>query len=201
MKAKFLVFDGIDGSGHSTLTQKIAAYFKSKGHDVVVTQEPTNDSASGKKSREIMRSKNRHDPLELQKLMIEDRALHVQQILKWLEEGKIVVCDRYIYASLAYGAADGIDKKILTDLNSEFPRPDIAFILDVDPAIGLKRIIQREGDEELDIFEKQDFLKKVRQEFISIVQSGDYPETILIDAAGSVEKVEEEVKAILNSKH
>ena len=120
----FIVFEGMDGSGQDTQAKLFAEYLKKQGYKVWLTAEPSKDLASlGVTIRYILANEKDFPGSSVQILAVADRAMHVERIRKYLSDGYIVVCIRYLYSTLAFGFADGIDINWLVSLNRTFPRP------------------------------------------------------------------------------
>jgi dTMP kinase len=98
----FITFEGIDGSGKSTVSKYVYKELKSQGYNVVLTFEPTN-TWIGKYVQQCIKTKT--DPFITAYAFIADRFEHSKRIKKWLEEGKIVLCDRYVDSTYAYQGA------------------------------------------------------------------------------------------------
>ncbi|MBW2365939.1 MAG: dTMP kinase [Deltaproteobacteria bacterium] len=127
----FITLEGIEGSGKTTQIRHIAEYIKSKGQDCVITREP-GGTGIGKKIRTILLDSNSKglDPSAELLLYVADRVQHVNEVIRpALSLGKIVLCDRYFDATVAYqGFARGIDMDLITMLHKrivENLRPDI----------------------------------------------------------------------------
>lgn len=195
-KNYFLVFDGVDGSGHSTVLQKTAEYLKSESKEVILTKEPTEESDAGREARALLRSGEPYDPMKLQELFIQDRFSHVRKISTWLTEGKWVLCDRYRYSTIAYGAADGAAWGELVARNREFLPPRLAFIFDLPVEEAIKRLALRGTREER--FEDAKVLEVVRQNYLRMIQSGIFPEMILIGASPSIYEITQAVLRYVN---
>jgi len=169
-KSLFITFEGIDGSGKSTICRMAAAELRRRGTEVKETAEPT-DTWTGKAVRQSIREGN---PITTALLFVADRANHAEQIRKWLDGGEIVVCDRYFDSTFAYQKAALAGKmrspeKWLKAIHSfDFPKPDITFLFDIDPKVGLERISGREVKEK---FEKLEFLKKVRKNYLALAKA------------------------------
>ncbi|PIW92243.1 MAG: dTMP kinase [Candidatus Nealsonbacteria bacterium CG_4_9_14_0_2_um_filter_37_38] len=157
---KFIVFEGLDGSGQSTQANLLKDFLLEKNFNVILTKEPTQDSEAGKKIRKILDKKAGVQPLQLQKLFAQDRKEHLENIIiPALKEGKIVISDRYFFSSFAYGSASGVNLEWLIKINDEFLLPNLTFILKVSPKICLGRIKKR-GDK-ITLFEEKKELEKV----------------------------------------
>ncbi|MCL1978601.1 MAG: dTMP kinase, partial [Methanomassiliicoccaceae archaeon] len=109
LKGAFLVIEGIDGSGKSTLCEILGKRLSDEGHSVIVTQEPTHDEiGSFIREGKVKGISQKAEAL----LFVADRAVHTERISKWVEEGSIVICDRYFASTVAYQSS-GFDGEAL----------------------------------------------------------------------------------------
>jgi dTMP kinase len=187
-KGLFIVIEGIDGSGKGTQSKLLYTWLKKRGSPVILTQEPTYGEIG-----KIIRNgvlKGELDPTTEALLFAADRKKHTDEISDELEKGKVVVCDRYLDSSMAYQGAHGLDRDWLRSINNFSIKPDILIILDISPDEALKRVNTR--GERTDYFEKVEFLKKVRSNYLQ-TEDG-----LIIDAGDSIEKVQEEIKKIVS---
>ena len=191
---KFIVIEGLDGSGQSTQAELLRDFFIKKNYQVVLTKEPTLDSEAGKRIRKILDKEIKVSPKELQELMVEDRKEHLEKvIIPALKEGKIVISDRYFLSTFAFGSADGLDLEWLIEINNQFLYPDIIFLLKVSPSVCIGRIKNR-GDR-VTLFEKEEKLSKVWKTYKILP---DRLENIsVIDGERSIEEVFKKVKEII----
>ncbi|GAG98349.1 unnamed protein product, partial [marine sediment metagenome] len=134
----FIVLDGIDGSGTSTHSKLLAGFLSTKGLKIYLTQEPSNNDI-GKLLRVYLR--NAKIPASTDALLFAaDRVLHFEnQIKKKMEEGYIIISDRYIESSIAYQSSQSEEITIewVKNLNLFAGKPDLTIILDIDPKISL----------------------------------------------------------------
>jgi dTMP kinase len=189
MKGKFIVFEGLDGSGQTTQAKLLAEYLLKLGKRVVLTKEPTLDSEAGKEIGEILDGKEKISSQKLQELFVEDRREHVEElIIPALHEGKIVISDRYFFSTFAYGSLD-LDLEWLIEINKNFPFPDTVFFLEVQPEVCLERIEQR--GQGFKYFEKLEKLKKVWETYKILPQrfQNIYP----INGEQSIEKTRQDI--------
>jgi len=115
---KFIIIEGLDGSGQTSQVSLLKDFLIKKGYQVVATKEPTRDSESGRRIKKILEEKIDTDPLELQKLYAEDRKEHLEKIIiPALKEGRAVISDRYFFSTFAYGKAHGADLDELIKMN------------------------------------------------------------------------------------
>jgi dTMP kinase len=167
-RGTLIVIDGIDGTGKTTQAKKLLESLNKKGFEAVYFREPS-DSSWG---LEIKRKASRPDSLSPEEeldLFQKDRIENVEKNLKpALGAKKIVVLDRYYFSTMAYQGARGIDPEMIKALNESFAiKPDLVFILDVVPSEGLSRI-RKSRDSLEEHFEREDYLAKVREIFLSI---------------------------------
>lgn len=154
----FIVLEGPDGSGKTTLAQAFTAHLNNKGINALYTFEPTTNEKYGQPIRKLLKKHLVCSPTDLSDLLTADRGEHLSKtILPALAEGKWVICDRYKYSALAYQQSQGIDAAYLIESNRKYLVPDITFILrpkNIDTL--LQRINHRNMPAEL--FEKKAFL-------------------------------------------
>ena len=192
MKGKFIVIEGIDGSGKTTVAKTIAEAVG--GADL--TFEPTKGVLG-----QALRSGSLGEipPAAEALLFAADRAIHTEEIKKKLDEGVWVICDRYLGSTVAYQSAsfgDAADWDWLLDMQKKSViTPDLTILLDLDPEAGLGRVNVR--GEELSRFEKLDFLKKVREAYLRLADILNYH---VVDASQSAEKVAQDVLRIMEKK-
>jgi len=184
----FIVFEGIDGAGLSTHSHLLYEYLLRRGHDVVLTKEPT-DGLIGGLIRACLRGEWKTDPMTLQLLFVADRSHHVNSlILPALKSGKIVISDRYMFSTIAYGTASHEDYEWLKMINSKFPIPDVILILDVPVKVALQRIKRTRFGFEL--FENAR-LEEVRKVFYRIADEYD---GFIVNTDRPVEEAQYEIR-------
>lgn len=182
----FIVFEGVDGGGKSTQIKMLADYFTGKDYDVEHHVEPTHE-VIGQLIWDYMNGKDRSFSPETEALLFAaDRIEHGKGIKKALDEGKIIISDRYKHSSLAYQGAAGVDPDWMQNLNRHALKPDLVVLLDIDPDKSLERVADRAKT----VFEKNVYLKKVRAEYLHYAEMG---ELVVIDATQSIEKVHEDI--------
>ena len=194
---KFIVVEGLDGSGQTSQTSLLKDFFIEKGYQVVLTKEPTQDSEAGKKIKEILEKKIETNPLELQKLFAEDRKEHLENtIIPALKQGKMVISDRYFLSTFAFGTAHGADLNELIEMNDNFLLPDLIFLLKVNPKVCIRRIEKR-GDPKT-LFEKEEKLAKVWEIYKILPNKID--NIYMIDGEESIEEVFEQIEKVVVEK-
>lgn len=182
----FVTFEGIDGSGKSTVSKQVFKRLKSKDYDVVLTFEPT-DSWIGKIVQKCIETDT--DPFVTAFTFIADRIDHCKIIQEWLDGGKIVLCDRYAESTYAYQGAqmEGTIEdpiKHLQELSKDkIIIPERTFLFVIDPRISLARVQNRE---KLIPFEKVDFLKKVHINYLKLAKGRRF---LKIDATKTIDEL------------
>ena len=207
----FISFEGIEGSGKTTQAKHTVRFLQDKGHDCVITREP-GGTRIGEKIRAILLdplSKDM-DPLTELLLYTADRAQHIKEyILPLLSDGKIVLCDRYYDATMAYqGFARGLNIGLIEKIHKllfENLKPDITLLLDLPPEIGLERAWKqinngnRVSQETRFEEERLSFHKRVRAGYLEL--SRLEPERFrVIDASKDAHEIREEIIKILDAE-
>jgi len=187
--------EGIDGCGKSTQSQFLMDKFKENNQETILLKEPTNGKY-GKKLWEMLSGKISATTEQILELFVMDRKEHVEQkINPALDEGKIVLMDRYYYSTMAYQAAAGIDVDRIRKDNEFAPKPDIVLIFDLPVDLAMERV---RGHSVADAFEKEEHLEKVREAYLNleddplvrIIDSTRTPEDIFAEVWNLVSEVE-----------
>lgn len=186
MKAKFIVFEGIDASGKGTISKMLAEHLQAK-----LFSFPNYSTPIGELIREYLQKKwwtvglyqespkhppvtqfnQERDALVFQALQAANRLEFVQEIQDYLEDGYTVICDRYIVSGEVYGAADGLSPAYLERLFSFLPQPDITFLLDIPVEESFRRRPDRNGDR---YEEDKAKLEDIRQRYLKLFQRRAY---------------------------
>ena len=191
----FIVIEGIDGTGKSTQSKRLAEWFRSRGREVVLSREPT-DGPWGKKLRESATTGRLSAEEELE-CFLNDRREHVEMSIKpALAEGKVVILDRYYFSTMAYQGARGFDPAEIRRRNEAFaPQPDLLLILDLSVESAHGRIGAR-GDTANE-FEQRDTLSRCREIFLSL---RDEQFACVIDAELSLNVVTADILSVVTAK-
>jgi len=202
----FITFEGIEGSGKTTHVDLLSDYLCEKGLRVVKTREP-GGTPVGEALRSVLLKKDLQVlPLTELLVFLASRAQHVEEVIRpALEEGNVVLCDRFVDASYAYqGYGRGIDLGIIETLNrlvTKGVRPNLTILLDCPVDVGLGR---KSADGNLDRFEKEElsFHQKIRNAYIELAE--DDPKRFVMlnarkDLAKTQEVIREKVEKLLKS--
>lgn len=205
-KGLFIVFEGGEGTGKTTAIDAIYTWILENNLKCMKTREPGGITISEEIRQVILNKDNvAMDGRTEALLYAAARRQHlVEKVIPALEEGTIVLCDRFIDSSLAYqGYARGLGIEAVMSINQfaigEY-MPDVSILFDLDPKIGLERINSNNNREvnRLDL-EKLDFHEKVRDGY-NTVYKNNRDRIIKIDASKSKENVVNEIKNILKTK-
>jgi dTMP kinase len=193
MSGRFIVIEGIDGSGKGTQLKRLAEFLRQHDKDVITTFEPT-DEGFGAEINMILREHTEIDPTEFQMLYVKDREAHLKNVIKpALEEGKIVLCDRYALSTLAFGSIGGADLGKLKEAGVGFLVPEMTIFIDVTPEECMNRIEKR--GEEQELFEKLEKLKIARETYLK--EGENYSGFKIVDGNRSREEIFEDIKRLV----
>lgn len=209
MKGLFISIEGADGSGKSTQIEKLKSYLENHNYEFVFTREPGGTVIS-ESIRDIILNKDFMEMSDMTEALLyaASRAQHVEQYIKpLLDEGKIVICDRFVDSSVVYqGHARGLGIDNVEQINKYATgglEPDITILLDIDAEEGLKR---KKDQRELDRLELQklDFHKKTCEGYRKLAEL--HSDRIkVINASESVENIHREIintiEHIINNRY
>lgn len=190
-KGIFITFEGPDGAGKTTIISKVANQLE----NTIVTREPGGIDIAEQIRRVILAKENTAmDPRTEALLYAASRRQHlIEKVKPALDEGKVVLCDRFVDSSLAYqGHARGLGIDEVFNINQfaiEQMMPELTIYFDIEPELGLRRINKNKGREinRLDL-ENLEFHHKVREGYHLLIER--FPNRIVkIDASGTVEEV------------
>lgn len=179
-----IAVEGIDGAGKTTQVRLLAEALRRLGALVITSKEPT-DGPWGRKIRESAATGRLSLEEELD-AFVNDRIDHVRSLIRpALDDGKVVILDRYFYSTIAYQGSRGRDiKELKASMEQIAPVPDIVFLLEVAPEEGIRRISESRKERPNE-FEKIETLTRVREAFHAIPE----PRIVQIDGSRPVEDV------------
>lgn len=197
---RYIVFEGIDGSGKSTQVSLLCDRLEKFSYTAVRLVEPSYGQY-GTRIRAIM---NEGEDLSIEKqreIFTLDRREHVERKIKpllvFIEENDsfVIVQDRYYLSASAYQArSEGEMHAVLSEQQSFAPKPDIVFLLDVPVEIAMERLTR--GGMKQSIFEKPDLLDEIRVRYLTLAEEKSEPIQV-IDASLPPEEVSQEIREIL----
>ena len=194
MKGKLIALEGPDGCGKTTHAKLLADWLRSRGHEVLVTDEPT-DGPAGRILKRALRGEVKL-PLEAEALLFAaDRVQHSTQVIKpALNEGKIVITERYLYSSLAYQSARGLSRRWIKMINKAAPKPDLAILIDIPAETALRRI---KSSRPPDVFERDlELQRRVRANYREIARSEGLK---IVNGASEIGETQTEIRRHVNA--
>lgn len=161
-----IVFEGIDGSGKTTVAKEVLKKLSDAGYRTYYTYEPWESPFA----KLLQSFKGNVNPLIEALLMAADRYFHIENDIKpKLKEGYIILLDRYYYSSIAYQGARGVNIEWIKELNKYVIKPNIILYLDVSPETALKRVGKKTSKWEY--FEKKEILLKVKKIYEKLIKT------------------------------
>jgi dTMP kinase len=189
-KGLFICVEGLDGCGKTTQAKLLVRKLKKMGWDAVYTAEPSRGEIGKFIQKYCLHSEKRTFPIVEALLFAADRFEHVKkEVVPALNEGKIVVSDRYVYSSLAYQGATGLDLKWIEMINEHAIRPNLAFFVDVEPEAVIKRLKLKKS-----VMENLETQRKVREVYVKLVEK---EELVRIDGNRSEKKVADDILKVV----
>jgi len=197
-RGKFIVFEGLDGSGKSTQLRMLEQRLGTLGRTVFRTAEPTGGGI-GQTIREALSGEKPCSTAVLAALFLADRIAHNEEIAAHLDAGEDVICDRYFYSSMAY-QGPGTDPDWVADMNRRCPaiaKPDLCVFLDMDYRRCKARLDA--GRDRLEIYEQDlSVMEATRTAFLSVFRRYENEDRIVIvDADRDRDAVAEEIFAVV----
>ena len=197
----FITFEGPEGSGKTTHSRLLCDFLRKKGYKVLHTREPGGVLISEEIRKILLDPKNKGMDVACEMLLYMAARAQIikEKILPALQQGKIVVCDRFTDATLAYqGYAGGMDIKVINNIARIFTKglkPDITFLLDIDAKAGLLR-----AGRSKDRMERKSILyhNKVRNGYLSIAKK-EPGRVKVIYATGDIKETQERIRKIVLS--
>ena len=175
--------EGIDGCGKSTQSKLLLEKLEGEGEKVIILKEPTK-RPHGQKLWDVLHGKRKASNEEILELFVLDRKQHVEEkIQPALDDGTVILMDRYYYSSMAYQVAGGIDVEEIREKHVFAPRPDVVLIFDLPVSVALERV---KGHSDADEFEKEEHLEKVREAYLDLEND---PLVRIVDATGTPEEI------------
>ncbi|MGZ2257059.1 dTMP kinase [Roseobacter sp. A03A-229] len=202
--ARFITFEGIDGSGKSTQVKRLAAHLTAQGHDVVLTREPGGSPGAEEIRALVLQGDPDRWSAETEILLFTAaRRDHLERtILPALRAGKIVLCDRFadstrMYQGLSRGNLRGLVDQLHTLMIGR--EPDLTILIDMDPAVGLTRALSRRtADERFEAF-GEDLQTAMRQGFLDLAE--EFAQRFrVINGARDMDAVAEDIAAVVDGE-
>ena len=188
-KGFFMCVEGLDGCGKTTQTKLLVKNLQAQGFNALYTAEPSRGKIGSFLKKYCLQGEKRVSSEVEALLFAADRVEHLkEEVVPALNEGRIVVSDRYIYSSLAYQGAVKLDLGWIREINKWTISPDLAVFIDVEPEIAIQRVKSKKS-----VMENLETQRKVREVYMNFVERG---ELVKIDGYGSKNKVASEMLTV-----
>jgi len=186
MRGFFICIEGLDGCGKTTQTKLLVGNLRKMGYEAVYTAEPSLGKIGNFIKEYCLHGEKRVSSIVEALLFAADRFEHVEkEVIPALKEGKIVVSDRYVYSSLAYQGAAGLNLKWIEMINEHAIRPNLAIFVDVKPDVVIQRLKPKKS-----VMENLETQRKVREVYLKFVEKG---ELVKIDGNRSKKEVADDI--------
>ena len=189
-KGIFICIEGIDASGKTTHARRLVRNLRQRGFDAIYTTEPSPGEIGKFIRRYVLQRKKRVPSVVEALLFAVDRVDHLEKRIKpALRQGKIVVSDRYVFSSLAYQGAAGLDLNWIEEINKSALSPDLVIYIDVPPEVVVKRMKRKRS-----VMESLHTQQKVREIYMKLVENG---RLVLIDGNRPKDDVAKDILAVV----
>ncbi len=139
MKGLLIAFEGLDQSGKQTQGELLREWLTSRRREVKLMSFPDYDTPIGAEIRRALRGERHYGADVMQLLYVANRYERKEEIANARDQGTMVVCDRYLASSVAYGEAQGLDARWLRSIQEYLPQPDVTILLDMPPEVSARR--------------------------------------------------------------
>ena len=186
MTGLLVAFEGLDQSGKQTQAERLKAEVEARGRTAVLLDFPAYETRIGKEIEDALHGAREYGPDVMQLLYIANRYEKKPQIEEMLGAGTVIICDRYLASSIAYGEAHGLDGAWLRDMQRYLPPPDLTILLDIAPETAAGRKTTNRDKYERDLL----LLSRVRESYRRQAQAGGW---LTLDGERSREAVAADV--------
>ncbi len=193
MRGALIAFEGLDQSGKQTQAETLGARLVAAGRQSEILSFPDYTTMIGAELHRALHGEREYAPDVMQLLYVANRYEVKPRIDAWLGEGRVVVCDRYVASSIAYGEAHGLDRAWLADMQRFLPAADLTILLDIAPDVAVVRKATGRDRYERDL----KLLTQVRKSYQA--QAAD-PQWTLIPGDRAKDAVSEDVRRAVASR-
>jgi dTMP kinase len=170
MTGLLIAFEGLDQSGKQTQAERLKAAVEARGRTAVLLDFPAYETRIGKEIQDALHGAREYGPDVMQLLYVANRYEKKPQMEKMLADGTIIICDRYLASSVAYGEAHGLDAGWLREIQRYLPPPDLTILLDIAPETAAGRKTTNRDKYERDLA----LLSRVRESYRRQGQAADW---------------------------
>ena len=188
-----IAFEGLDQSGKQTQAERLRDRLTSGGRSVRLLSFPDYQTVIGAEIGRALRGERDYNADVMQLLYVANRYEWKDQILRAREAGAIIVCDRYLASSIAYGEAQGLDGGWLTEMQKYLPQPDVTFLLDIAPEVAARRKTVDRDKYERDLA----LLARVRESYLRQASRAGW---VRLDAAREPTAIGADVRSVIEKR-
>lgn len=195
MKGKFIVFEGLDGSGGETQSKLLSAYLKENGSPVEVLSYPDYQRPIGKLIHQFLHKEYDFSPQAQFLLYFVDFINDKEKVEEWIKQGKTIIADRYFTSTLVYQCLKGFSLKDALEIAKLFKLsiPDLVIYLKISPETSMERKFKEKGN--LDKHEEdKEFLSRLEQIYKETIEQQVFAKWVVVDGEKSINQVFEEIK-------
>ena len=192
MRGRLIAFEGLDQSGKQTQAELLREHLRAAGHKVRLLSFPDYGTSIGEEIARALQGERDYGADVMQLLYVANRYERRQEIERWLEGGLMLICDRYLASSVAYGEAQGLDSAWLVDMQKYLPTPDLTILLDIAPERAAARKISDRDKYERDLA----LLGRVRASYLRQSGAG----WVVLDASGDRDAIAARVTAAVEAQ-
>jgi dTMP kinase len=139
MPGQLIAFEGLDQSGKQTQAEQLRDRLKAEGHKSRLVSFPDYGTSIGEEIARALQGEREYGPDVMQLLYVANRYERKPDLHRWLDGGLVLVCDRYVASSIAYGEAQELDPAWLSDIQKFLPPPGLTILLDIAPETAVQR--------------------------------------------------------------
>jgi dTMP kinase len=188
-----VAFEGLDQSGKETQAQLLRERLRGEGRRARLVSFPDYGTSIGEEIARALQGEREYGPEVMQLLYVANRYERKEDLQRWLDSGLLLLCDRYVASSVAYGEAQGLDPIWLTDMQRFLPEAACTILLDIAPETAAQRKQVHRDRYERDL----ELLTRVRQSYLRLASQ---PGWVVVDGERSKETVAEEIATVLSSR-
>ncbi|MEM3577781.1 MAG: dTMP kinase [Candidatus Bathyarchaeia archaeon] len=168
MKGVFICVEGLDGCGKTTQAKFLVKALRKAGYEAIYTAEPSRGRIGRFIRKYCLHGRQRASGVVEALLFAADRVEHLErEVIPALKDERVVVSDRYVFSSLAYQGAAGLDLKWIEKVNEHAIMPDLALFIDVEPEVAIRRVKPKKS-----VMENLETQRKVREVYMKFVEAG-----------------------------
>ena len=139
MTGFLIAFEGLDQSGKQTQAERVREYVTERRRECRLLSFPDYETAIGAEICKALHGQREYGADVMQLMYVANRYERRAEMTRWLQDGLVLVCDRYLASSIAYGEAQGLDPEWLRDMQRFLPKPDLTILLDIAPETAVQR--------------------------------------------------------------